>query len=121
MPTGPLTSEDLVEEDLDVVGCERLRRHDHFVQVALHQLRDHVSGRFGVKAKRLATWASTGQTARNTTGFYPPACVRSAGAEPLNEAIKKQDVMGTVRKRGKWDRRCEEDGEKLKTDRLMKR
>lgn len=42
-----LTSEDLVEEDLDVVGGERLRRHDHFVQVALHQLRDHVSGRIG--------------------------------------------------------------------------
>lgn len=48
---GALTTEDLVEEDLDVVGCERLRRHDHLVQVALHQLRDHVSGRSGVKAK----------------------------------------------------------------------
>ena len=38
-----LTSEDLVEEDLDVVGGERLRRHDDFVQVALHQLCDHVA------------------------------------------------------------------------------
>lgn len=38
-----LTSEDLVEEDLDVVGGERLRRHDHFVEVALHQLCYHVA------------------------------------------------------------------------------
>lgn len=26
-----------------MVGGERLRRHDHFVEVALHQLRDHVA------------------------------------------------------------------------------
>lgn len=38
-----LTSEDLVEEDLDVVRGERLRRHDHFVEVALHQLCYHVA------------------------------------------------------------------------------
>lgn len=48
----PLTSEDLVEEHLDVVGGEGLRGHDHLVEVALHQLRDDVSGRPGVKAKR---------------------------------------------------------------------
>lgn len=54
MSTQLLTSEDLVEEDLDVVSCKRLRRHDHFVKVALHQLRDDVSGRFSVKAKRAA-------------------------------------------------------------------
>lgn len=49
----PLTSEDLVEEDLDVVGCERLRRHDHFVEVALHQFCYHVAGRrLGVKGKK---------------------------------------------------------------------
>lgn len=76
--TGPLTSEDLVEEDLDVVGGERLRRHDHLVQVALHQLRDHVSGRVGVKAKRLETRASAAQTARNNAGRCPPACVGPA-------------------------------------------
>ena len=31
-------AEDLVEEDLDVVGRERLRRDDDAVQVRLHQL-----------------------------------------------------------------------------------
>ncbi len=46
----PLTSEDLIEEDLDVVGGERLRRHDHFVEVALHQFCYHVAaGRLAVK------------------------------------------------------------------------
>ena len=39
------TSEDLVEEHLDVVGGERLRRHDDLVEVALHQLCDDVSTR----------------------------------------------------------------------------
>lgn len=28
-----------------MVGGERLRRHDHFVEVALHQLCDHVAAR----------------------------------------------------------------------------
>ena len=51
-----LTPEDLIEEDLDVVGGEWLRRHDHFVQVALHQLRDHVAaGGFSVKENRTHT------------------------------------------------------------------
>lgn len=60
--TQPLTSEDLVEEDLDVVGCKRLGRHDHFVKVALHQLCDDVSVRFGVKAKRAAIEGGGGLT-----------------------------------------------------------
>ena len=38
-----LTSEYLVEEDFDVVGGERLRRHDDLVQVALHQLGHYVA------------------------------------------------------------------------------
>ena len=38
-----LTSEYLVEEDFDVVGGERLRRHDDLVQVALHQLSHYVA------------------------------------------------------------------------------
>ena len=37
------TSEDLVEEHLDVVCGQRLRRHDDLVEVALHQLRDDVA------------------------------------------------------------------------------
>lgn len=50
----PLASEDLIEEDLDVVGGERLGRHDHFVEVALHQFCYHVAvGRFAVKEKTL--------------------------------------------------------------------
>lgn len=44
-----LTSEDLVEEDLDMVGAEMLRADDDLVQVALKQLRDHVSVRMLVK------------------------------------------------------------------------
>ena len=32
----------LVEEHLDVVGRQVLRRDDDLVQVGLHQLRDHV-------------------------------------------------------------------------------
>lgn len=39
----PLTSEDLVEEHLDVVGGEGLGRHNDFVEVTLHQLSDHVA------------------------------------------------------------------------------
>ena len=46
-----LTSEDLVEEDLDVVGGEGLRRHDHLVEVALHQLCYHVAAGGAVKEK----------------------------------------------------------------------
>lgn len=50
------TSEDLIEEDLDVVGGERLRRHDHFVEVALHQLCYHVAaGRLAVKENKTRT------------------------------------------------------------------
>lgn len=57
------TSEDLVEEDLDVVGGERLRRHDHFVEVALHQLRDHVAARrSGVKGNEKSRQASSAHT-----------------------------------------------------------
>lgn len=44
-----LTSKDLVEEDLDMVGAEMLRADDDLVQVALKQLRDHVSVRMLVK------------------------------------------------------------------------
>lgn len=44
-----LTSENLVEEDLDMVGAEMLRADDDLVQVALKQLRDHVSVRMLVK------------------------------------------------------------------------
>jgi len=55
-----LTSEDLIEEDLDVVGGERLRRHDHFVEVALHQLRDHVAARrLAVKERWTSAYMST--------------------------------------------------------------
>lgn len=55
-----LTSEDLIEEDLDVVGGERLRRHDHFVEVALHQLRYHVAaGKFAVKENKKLTHTRT--------------------------------------------------------------
>lgn len=51
-----LTSKDLIEEDLDVVGGERLRRHNHFVQVALHQFCYHVAGeRFAVKENHTQT------------------------------------------------------------------
>ena len=35
-------AQQLVEEHLDVVGREVLRRDDDLVQVRLHQLRDHV-------------------------------------------------------------------------------
>lgn len=42
-PSVPLTSEDLVEEHLDVVGGEGLGRHNDFVEVTLHQLSDHVA------------------------------------------------------------------------------
>lgn len=38
-----LTSEDLVEKDFDMVGAQGLRRHDDLMEVALHQLRHHVS------------------------------------------------------------------------------
>ncbi len=37
-----LTSEYLVDEDLDMIGRQRLRRDDDLVQVALHQLCDDV-------------------------------------------------------------------------------
>ena len=40
-----LTSENLVDEHFDVVACERLWRHDDFVQVALHQLRQYIAAR----------------------------------------------------------------------------
>lgn len=38
-----LTPEYLVEEHLDVIGAERLRGNDDFMQVTLHELSDHVS------------------------------------------------------------------------------
>lgn len=50
---GALTSEDLVEEDLDVVCGEGLRGHDDLMEVALHQLCDHVAvDQFTVKKKK---------------------------------------------------------------------
>lgn len=61
------TSQDLVEEDLDVVSGERLRRHDHFVEVALHQLRDHVAARrSGVKGNEESVRASSAHTRHDT-------------------------------------------------------
>jgi hypothetical protein len=33
----------LIQEDLDVIGGEMLRRNDDLVQVRLHQFRDHVN------------------------------------------------------------------------------
>lgn len=47
-----LTSQDLVEEDLDVVAGEWLRGHNDLVKVALHQLRDHVAA-LPVKASKV--------------------------------------------------------------------
>lgn len=38
-----LTSEDLVEEDFDVVWRQVLGRHDDLVEVTLQQLGDHVT------------------------------------------------------------------------------
>lgn len=38
-----LTSKDLVQEDLDVVGAEMLRTDDDLVKIALKQLGDHIS------------------------------------------------------------------------------
>ena len=40
-----LTTEYLVEEDFDVVGRQVLRRHDDFVEITLHQLRQDVAVR----------------------------------------------------------------------------
>ena len=47
------SAKDLVQEDLDVVGGEVLRRHDDLVQVRLHQLRDHVDLLEEVQMRRL--------------------------------------------------------------------
>lgn len=101
----PLTSEDLVEEHLDVVGGEGLRGHDHFVEVALHQLRDDVSGRAGVKAKRPATVgtkagrgrAKNSEDAKDTS----PRSSRSEEAagcpEPREPAGRKKRGVATGR------------------------
>lgn len=74
------TSKDLVEEDLDVVGSERLRRHDNFVEVTLHQLRDHVAARrSGVKgnekkqASELRPHTARHDTTRHRRGRQPRA------------------------------------------------
>lgn len=55
----PLTSEDLIEEDLDVVSGERLRRHDNFVEVALHQFCYHVAAGRSREKKRAHGLTST--------------------------------------------------------------
>jgi len=47
-------AQDLVEEHLDVVGGQVLRRYDYLVQIRLQQLRYHIAiGRFkrGVKVE----------------------------------------------------------------------
>ena len=36
-------AKDLVEENLDMICGQWLRRHDYFVEIALHQFRDDIS------------------------------------------------------------------------------
>ena len=49
-------AQQLVEEHLDVVGREVLRRDDDLVQVRLHQLRDHVDLGKVLQLRRLQRW-----------------------------------------------------------------
>lgn len=77
----PLTSEDLVEEDLDVVGGERLRRHDHFVEVTLHQLCYHVAA---------GGWLSRNLRSSHTewSDLHPPTPSRCI-SEQVNKATQR--------------------------------
>jgi hypothetical protein len=43
----------LIQEDLDVIGGEVLRRNDDLVQVGLHQFRDHVNLLEEIHVRRL--------------------------------------------------------------------